>query len=176
VEAALIDTLNQYGEPLVNEVRGHDAAAGLITLEDLERDYGAPELVTNERAILINLGSWRADPDPDVPRQGHGFRADMTPEELYASARGWWRIGKRDYPYAVAVHNGITRAVWAIDPAAWASRQRAGERVRWAFEAVPAAEDIQDAFVGRIGRRLPSRRPDGRRVFGPQSAIAYWPE
>jgi hypothetical protein len=175
VEAALIDTLNRYGEPLVNEVRGHESAAGLITLNELERQYGASEFTTLQPAILINLGRWRPDPDPEVPRTGHGFRPDMTPEELYASARAWWRIGRRDYPYAVAVHEGITRAVWAIDPASWVSHQRPGEEVRWAFEAGPAPAEVHEAFVGAIGRRVPAQRPDGRRVFGQSSAIAYWP-
>ena len=176
VEAALIDTLNRFGEPLVNEVRGHQAAAGLVSLEDLEREYGATEFTTLEPAILINLGRWWPTPDPTVPNEGHGYRADMTPEELYASARAWWRIGKRNYRYAVAVHNGITRAVWEIDPASWVSHQREGERVRWKFDGTPAPPDIHDAFVGPIGRRVPARRPDGRHVFGQSSAIAYWPE
>lgn len=175
VEAALIDTLNRHGDPLVNEVRGHGTRAGLVTLEELEREHGTTEFTTTERAILINLGRWRPDPDPDVPRIGHGYRPDMTPEELYASARAWWRIGRRDYPYAVAVHEGITRAVWAIDPASWVSHRRPGEEVRWAFEGGPAPLEIVEAFVGTIGRRIPARRPDGRAVFGSQGAIAYWP-
>ncbi len=99
----------------------------------------------------------------------------MTPEELYASARAWWRIGKRTYRYAVAVRNGITRAVWEIDPSSWVSHQRPGEEVRWAFEGRPGKPEIVDAFVGPIGRRVPAQRPDGRRVFGQSSAIAYWP-
>lgn len=176
VEAALIDTLGRYAEPLVNEVRGHQTATGLVTLEDLEREYGATEFTTLEPAILINLGRWVRDQDPTVPREHHGYRPDITPEELYASARAWWRIGKRTYPYAVAVHNGITRAVWAIDQSSWVSRQAPGENVRWAFEGVHAAPEVQEAFVGPIGRRVPARRPDGRRVFGQSSAIAYWPK
>ncbi len=51
VEAALTDTLNAYGEPLVNEVRGHETAAGPVTLEDLEREYGTTEFSTLEPAI-----------------------------------------------------------------------------------------------------------------------------
>jgi hypothetical protein len=176
IEAALIDVLNRHGDTLLNEVRGHHTASGLVTLEDLERRYGAIEFTTQKRAILINLGRWRPDPDLEVPRKGHGFRPDMTPEELYASARAWWRIGKRNYPYAVAIHEGITRAVWVIDPTSWVSHRRPGEQVRWAFEAEPAPADVHDAFVGAIGRRVPTERADGRRVFGRQGAIAYWPE
>lgn len=175
VEAALIDVLDRHGDRLVNEVRGHGTRSGLVTLEELEREHGTTEFTTTERAILINLGRWWPDQDPEIPREFHGYRVGITPEELYASARAWWRIGKRDYPYAVAVHNGITRAVWQIDPASWVSRQRDGERLRWAFEAGAAPAEIVDAFYGTIGRRVPTRRPDGRAVFGQSSAIAYWP-
>jgi hypothetical protein len=80
-----------------------------------------------------------------VPREHHGCRPDITPDEQYANARGWWRIGKRTYRYAVAVHIGSTRAVWEIDPASWVSRQAPGENVRWAFEGVPAPAEIRDA-------------------------------
>lgn len=175
VEASLIDVLNRHGDTLVNEVRGHETTAGLVSLEDLERKYGTTEFTTTERAILINLGRWSPDHDPAIPREFHGYRPDITPQELYASARAWWRIGRRAYPYAVAVHSGITRAVWEIDPSSWVSRQRDGERLRWAFEGVPAPPDIHEAFVGPIGRRVPALRPDGRVVFGRQGAIAYWP-
>lgn len=83
VEAALIDVLDRHGDSLVNEVRGHDTGSGLLTLEDLEREHGTTEFTTTERAILINLFPWKSEPDPDVPRLGHGYRADMTPDELY---------------------------------------------------------------------------------------------
>ena len=175
VEAALIDVLDQHGDPLVNEVRGHDTGSGLITLEDLEREHGTTEFTTTERAILINLGRWRADADPDVPRSGHGYRADITPDDLYASARAWWRIGRRDYPYAVAVHEGITRAVWAIDPATWVAHQRAGEQTRWAFQAGPAPAEGRRR-LRRVDRPssagAPARRPRRLRAPGRYSLLA----
>ena len=124
-------------------------------------------------------GSRRAGlPWPDSDRAAPGLSGHVTAEELYASYRAWWRIGptRRDYPYAVAIHNGITRAVWQIDRAGWVSHQRPGEQVRWAFVGAPAPAEIQDAFFGSIGRRVPTRRPNGGHVFGPQSSIAYWPE
>ena len=51
LEAALIDALDRYATPLVNEVRGHDTASGLTTLEDLERELAAPEFATTTPAI-----------------------------------------------------------------------------------------------------------------------------
>jgi len=95
--------------------------------------------------------------DPSVPRTRDGYRPDITSEEPYARAS---MVADREAlvrctPFAV--HNRITRAVWAINPSSWASRQAPGENVRWAFEGVPAAPEVHDAFVGSIGRRVPAR-------------------
>lgn len=122
VEGVLIDMLNRYGSAtLTNAVRGHEADAGLVSLKDLTMEFAAPPLETKLRAILITLGWWVPEDDQELPRQGHGYKIGITAHELYNSARAWWVIGERrlEYPYPVAVFQGITRAVWVIDHRSW---------------------------------------------------------
>lgn len=179
VEAALIDTLNRYADRLVNRMRGHDTLTGLQTLEDLEREFSVPAFTTLEPAILIKLFGWHPEIDQEIGRQGYGYRPDMTPEELYGSTRAWWRVSLKRvhrYKYAVAVHEGVTRGVWAIDPRGWHPWNRPDRLLRHAFEGRDAPDEIRDAFYGRIGLRVPNERPDGRRVFGSASPIGFWPD
>ena len=101
--------------------------------------------------------------------------------ELYDSARAWWVLNPKraaDYQYAVAIHGGVTLAVWEIDTASWRAWNaptmgRSGRR--WAFEGRAASSEVQDAFVGRDGRRVPRLRPTGTPLFGAGNPIAYWP-
>jgi hypothetical protein len=117
--------------------------------------------------------------DDSIKRLGVGFRSGMTPDELYKSARAWWNLSPRraaNYPYAVAIHRGITRAVWEIDSGSWRSWEpRPGRRLRWSFVGHPAPAAIHDQFVGELGSRVPERRPDGRATFGQANPIGYWP-
>jgi hypothetical protein len=179
VEAALIDSLHRYAGDLVNEVRGHHTPDGLITLDDLERELTTDSFSTATPAILIKLFDWVNEVDPDTGRPGGGFRSEMTTAEVLESVRAWWVLNPKraaEYRYVVAVHDGITRGVWEVDPASWQSwTPRPGRRTRWAFTGREAPPEILDLFVGRIGRRLPSTRPDGKAVFGRGSPIAYWP-
>jgi uncharacterized protein len=178
VEGVLIDILNRYGSAtLTNAVRGHEAEAGLVSLVDLTRELAAPPLETKLRAILITLGWWVPEDDRELPRQGHGYKAGITAQELYDSSRAWWVVGDRrlEYPYAVAVFQGITRAVWVIDHKSWKSWQRPGSKTRWAFDGMPAPDLVREAFIGKVGRRIPATRPAGGSVFGSGNPIAYWP-
>ena len=180
VEAALIDTLARHVGSLTNVVRGHDTGTGLVSLEELEQRLAAPWLETQERAVLIKLGPWTTLEDA-LPRPGHGYRAGMTDREIYDSTRAWWVVSREramTYRWFVSVSAGITRGVWEFDHASWRSRVTelpgGKTQTRWAFEGRPAPPDIRDAFVGTIGRRIPTRA-DGRPVFGSGSVIAYWP-
>jgi hypothetical protein len=179
VEAALIDALDRYGGRLVNEVRGHHTPEGLISLDDLERELTTEALSTTTPAILIKLSEWVSEFDPDTGRSGHGFLSSMTPPEVLESVQAWWVLNPKRaarYRYAVAVHDGITRGVWEIAPGSWQSwTPRPDRGLRWSFTGHEAPAEIHDAFVGRIGRRVPSVRPDGKAVFGRGSPIAYWP-
>lgn len=179
VEAALIDALGTYADALENLVRGQGTQTGLVSLLELEGRLAAPELATLTPAILIKLYDWKDDVDPDTGRPGHGYRQGMTSAELLESVRAWWVLSPQRaerYAYAVALHNGITRGVWAITPGSWVSWIPRAERgLRWAFSGTDAPADIVESFVGPIGRRVPHRRPDGSVLFGSANPIGYWP-
>lgn len=183
VEAALIDVLLRHGRGrLTNEVRGHGTDLGLVGLDELEMELAAPHLEdTSLRAILIKLGDWGPEDDPEVPRSGAGFRHGMSELELYDSMRAWWHINPeraRNYPYAVPVYQGITRGVWTIDQKSWRrwdAARHGTQSTRWMFDAEPVREGpVYEAFHGRTGRRI-GTRPSGGPVFGTGSPIAYWP-
>jgi hypothetical protein len=180
VEAALIDSLDRYAGRLVNEVRGHHTPDGLTTLDELERELMTEPFTTRTPAILIKLFDWVSQHDPQTGRPGHGYRSGMTDDELLESVRAWWVLDPKraeNYAFAVAVHNGITRAVWEIAPGSWRSQSSLapGQKPRWSFRGRPAPAHIHEEFVGRIGRRVPALRPNGKSVFGQASPIAYWP-
>ncbi len=178
VEAALIDVLRRYqGEGLTNEVRGHDADLGSISLEELQEQLQTPFLDTDIRVVLIKLNWWGLEDDTELPRQGYGYRRDMSDQELYDSTRAWWRIGithAKSFPYAVAVYQGVTRAVYEIDHKSW--RRHPANNHRVAFKATRLREgDVFDGLVGQRGKRVPPTRPTGGAVFGTGNPIAYWP-
>lgn len=180
VEAALIDSLARHVGELTNVVRGRDTGTGLVTLEELEQRLAAPPLETSEQAVLIKLGPWK-QLDDALPRRGHGYRAGMSDRDLYDSTRAWWVLSRERalrYRHFVCVYAGITRGVWEFDHHSWEARSQlllnGQTQRRWSFEGRPADADIQDQFIGPIGRTIP-RRPDGRPVFGSGSVIAYWP-
>jgi hypothetical protein len=181
VEGALIDLLERMGSgSLTNAVRGRETDAGIVTLDDLRRQFAAPQLTTNLNAILITLGWWTPENDTELPRSGHGYKPGLGPQELYDSMRAWWVMGerRRSYQYAVAIFQGITREVWEIDQRSWRPWNSVIDgraRTRWSFEGRPVREEIREEFIGRVGKRIPSTRPGGGSVFGSGNPIAYWP-
>ena len=179
LESMAIDLLSEFTGQLTNLVRGHESDAGLVTLEALERRLSAPELVTSTPAILIKLFNWKDSVDPDTGRLGYGFQEGMTADELLESVRAWWVLDPKraaTYRYVVAVHNGVTRGVWSVAADSWQSwTPRAGRRLRWSFTGSEASGEVVEEFHGRIGRRVPRMRPDGRATFGSSNPIGYWP-
>lgn len=137
-----------------------------------------PELNTRTPAVLVKLGSWTPDDDADLPRSGYGYRPDMTPRELYDAARAWWvmdPVRAAHYPYVAAVAGGLIVGVWEVNHGAWRSidgSRHGRAAVRWAFEGQIAPPEVQQQFLGRV---IPAERPDGGRVFGSGSVVAYWP-
>ena len=92
----------------------------------------------------------------------------MSSSDLVDSTRAWWGIHpERErcecIEHAVAVHQGITRAVVEIGD--WSQRS---EDRRWAFSATLVTEgSIYDEWIGPSGRTL-------NFVRGDQSPIRYW--
>lgn len=122
-------------------------------------------------AVLIRLGIWRdnvLEIEPGVYRTGAGYREDMTLTELVDATRAWWRINpervaREGIRHAVAVHQGITRALMVIGK--WQRRADG----RWAFAATPVTSGpVYDEWVGPSGRIVDF-------VKGNQNPISYWP-
>lgn len=176
VEAALIDVLRRHGpRSVVNAVRGHGADLGLITLDELQEQVATPDLTTVIPAILIKLSWWVDEQDTVLPRNGYGFKRGMSQEALYDSTRAWWRLNiprARDFEYAIAVFQGVTRGAWRIDQSAWRSE---GGKVAFGGHPLEPGDVAYEDFVGTIGRRVPAIRVDGRAVFGTGQPLAYWP-
>jgi len=79
----------------------------------------------------------------------------------------------------VTIFQGVTRAVYQIDPARWRRQQQPAGSRRVAFEAARLREgEVFEAFMGMDGKgtRVPPTRPTGRAVFGTGGSIAYWPD
>ena len=168
VEAALIDTLRG----LTNAVSGHGSAAGRMPLSELVVTYGAePIPAAAPPAMLVRLGAWREaheEVEPGYFRRATGFSVGMSSQELLDATRCWWRVSpdsvqRRGIEHAVAVHEGVTRAVMTIRT--WISRDDG----RRAFAGrMVGSGPVFDAWVGPFGRRVP---------FAPnsQNPITYWP-
>lgn len=168
VEAALIDCV----EPLTNKKPGHGAAEGRTPLDELVVQHGATEVDPGASPVLlVRLGDWKEEREKietGVFRNGRGFRPDMTVSELVDSTRAWWKtvspngVKKRGVRHAVAVHNGVTRAVMEIGD--WTLR---GDR--WAFGATLITDGpVHEEWVGRLGRRVSFRQ-------GSRIPTVYWP-
>lgn len=93
----------------------------------------------------------------------------MSEEDLYNSTRCWWKVSpesvrNRRVEHAVAVFEGITRSLYAIDRWSYNSK-----RDRWGFEGVLVRSGpLFKEVVGAEGHWVP---------FPPnaQSPIIYWP-
>ncbi len=100
-------------------------------------------------------------------REGHGYRDGMSTRELVDSTRAWWvmnpdRLVRDGIEYAVAVHQGITRAVVTIEDLF----QRSDGR--WAFTATLLTDgQVFDEWVGLRGRSVDFAR-------GAQNPVTYW--
>ncbi len=162
---------SSYLEAIADDLRSRGSAVG--------RGEPAFELTTLTPTLLVKLAAWTPDTDPDLPRSGYGYRADMSNEELYDAARAWWVLDPRRaqrYSYVAAVAGGVIRGVWEINHGSWRSidgSRFGNSSVRWAFDGRPAPADVRREFVGRS---IPTQRPDGGAVFGSGSVVAYWPK
>ena len=145
VESALIDfcqLLDPDGDnelfQLTNLVRGHHhETRGLMSTEVVISIYDAPTCPTIEESVLLF----------QIPVR---WRPEMTPEELFESTRGWWKLGPRreNADYAFAVSKGVIRAIYKIE--GWREREEGdrdwekdkGKKPRWGFQG-QSANDMQ---------------------------------
>ena len=121
VESAAIELLSD----LTNLVPGHDThRVGRMAVDDVNAQYGAVAVDFDPSHNVILIRSRR-------------FRKGMSEDALYETTRVWWRVGPRRLKadYAMAVHDGVVRAVYKID--GWVK---------------PTEEDIAEA-PNRVGRQ-----------------------
>jgi hypothetical protein len=134
IEASIIDVLflmdknadNKYFQ-LANQVRGHHhETLGSMSTDNIMAIYDAtPCSEIAEKVILFK-----------IPVR---WNPQMTPDELFESTHGWWRLGPRKdgAEFAMAVSSGVIRAIYKID--SWDLRtegQRGfekGEKPRFGF-------------------------------------------
>jgi hypothetical protein len=101
-------------------------------------------------------------------------------QEIGESVAGWWRIDlnrvtRCEIEHVAAVHRGVTRALFRIEPGSWKTRTDGLDAngkpiVRKAFRfQVVDRGDLFDDVVGPHGHRVPARAP------GDQSSVNYWP-
>ena len=181
IEAALIDCISG----LTNKVRGRsEENSGRTSLQELKYKYGATPLSSDiPAAVLIRLGPVRRIEkdsilDSKVPnnrkRKIVGYHPDMSDDEIVMSTQAWWRISKdrikrQDIQYAVAVYQGVTRAIMKIGD--WEEREfEESNSIRRGFSAEIIKEGtIYEAYVGELGKRVETFRK------GSQTPIYYWP-
>ena len=134
IEAAIIDMLflmdknadNDYFQ-LTNEVRGHHSETlGSMSTDNIVAIYDAtPCPAISEKVILFK-----------IPVRWNPL---MTPEELFESTHGWWRLGQRKdgANFAMSISAGVIRAIYRIDT--WNLRTEGdrgfekGEKSRYGF-------------------------------------------
>lgn len=170
IEAALIDCV----PGLTNAIAGQHAADGRVPLGELISRYGATPLSGSPPvpAILIRLGDHyiedRRELEEGVFREGHGWYPQISDGELYDATRAWWRIAadrivRDDIHHAVAVAEGVTRAVYRIDK--WLPRR--GNRSGFSGTRVTSGR-VFDYYVGPLGKRVAFPAHS-------QTSIYYWP-
>lgn len=160
IEAAVIDAL-ELGD-LTNEVRGWRASTlGRAPLADLVATYAAVPVEVTDPSILIRINRL--------------YRPGMDAHALYEATRGSWKLGPRRERarFAMAVYNGVVRAVYEIHswhPAgstAYSTRDgaelaRAG---RWEFVGSPAEAPMAEKYLWKsVAAHLPK---------GLQSPVVY---
>lgn len=179
-----------FMDQLTNARRESSKGHGIMLLEDLIDEKAAPDLTLTEvPMLLITLKGWTDKPER-IPggetRDGYGYKREWLTssvreqhfEEIGRSVCAWWRIDaakveRNNIEYAVAVHRGVTRAVFRILPGTW---KKQGGRRGFQFEPVtrgdvtlPDGRDLYDEVVGAYGHRTPEKQQ------GEMAALRYWP-
>jgi uncharacterized protein len=176
---------------LTNARREDAHGHGVTLLQTLIDEVAAPELTTSHPLLLITLNGWH--PDREVIAGGRvRYFAGWKPEWLASSVRrqaydeigecvsAWWSVDPRVVDrgcieHVAAVHRGVTRALFKIEPGSWETKvfglDRRGREIRRAafwFQTV-ASGPLFDEVIGPHGHRVPPLRQ------GAQNSIHYWP-
>lgn len=177
-------------EQLTNARREQARGHGIRSLQSIVDEYAAPELTTTEPLLLITLNGENHDPDHFMPEGERRTFAGYKPEwresairvtvfdEIGESVRGWWSISprsieRRGIRHVVAVHEGVTRALFEIVEDSWVDapprKSKTGRNINdVAFRVRTVTEGpLFDEVVGLHGHRLPMKRT--------QNALRYWP-
>jgi len=174
IESALIDCL----PGLSNQQLGHGVELGRERLDSIIERSQAPLLQDDMAppAILIRLGdNWvpsRERLEKGYFRAGHGWREGILDEELYDSVRAWWRFSpkeaeRRGVKYAVAVHRGITKAIYRIDNFIGPTYINGLPRFGFQGSEVRTGKFF-NFYVGHHGKRVPFKN-------SAQNSVRYWP-
>lgn len=152
IEQSLIDLATVSGSPLTNIQGGH-----VSTEHGLHR---AEELVT----------LYSAEPVPPLPdicaliKVNASSRPDATPDNIYAWARGDWRVGGHrnvpDLPVVVFADD-VVRAVHRAER--WEQARDPQGRARpnlWRYIGAPDPE-LEAKYVGKSLRNIKAQRPSG---------------
>ena len=120
IESTLIDALGVF--QLTNKVRGVDSNQfGLMPPESLDQQYKGLPFNRNIKAVCFKINK--------------RWRKNMSPQELYDSVRGSWRvdIGRaKNADFGIGVRDGVIRAIYSIH----------------FWETVPDREPVRYRFQG----------------------------
>ena len=180
----------RFMDQLTNARRESSNGHGIMLLNDLVAEKAAPELTLTEvPMLLITLKGWIDKPERipgEETRDGYGYKREWLTssvreqhfEEIGHSVCAWWRIDlarveRNNIEYAVAVHRGVTRAVFRILPGTW---EEQGGRRGFQFERITHGKvplsgkrDLYDEVVGPYGHRTPEKKK------GDMAPVRYWP-
>lgn len=179
---------------LTNARREDARSHGMRLLDSIVDEYAAPPLETEAPLLLITLNGWTDLPEGEViaggaKRYGAGYKPEWLVsasrvqafEEIGESLSAWWTLNpatvtRRGISHVVAVHRGVTRALFEIEPDSWETvvtdrLDKRGRPIRkTAFKVTPVTRgDLFDEVVGRHGHRVTGR------AKGAQNSLYYWP-
>jgi hypothetical protein len=142
-EAVAIDLIGKHR--LTNQMAGyHKGSFGRITSQRVISLLTAKKVDVKHKAILITINRL--------------YRSDMSPEELYETTRGIWKVGetsRNKVEYALALFQGIVLEVYRIKrwyPAGtlkYKTRDTSHfkDSGRWEFSG-SISTDIRDEYIG----------------------------